>query len=126
MIRLIYIHPISADIKNELHKKMISSDNSRPCSAMIVFSTHTFQNSLFCVAGLLGEPLCVIRSLLIWQYLRSRVSACIYTRSRVEVLPTLDAEATIVLPLLPSAVFLPVFPLCCGVLLLEIDNGCHI
>lgn len=42
MIRLIYIHPVSTDIKNELHKKIIFSNNSRPCSAMIIFSTHTF------------------------------------------------------------------------------------
>lgn len=35
MSRFIYIHPKGADIKNELHKKIIFRDNSRPCSPVI-------------------------------------------------------------------------------------------
>lgn len=42
MVRFIYIHPKSADIKNELHKKIIFRNNSRPCRPMIIFLTHIF------------------------------------------------------------------------------------
>lgn len=35
MSRFIYIHPKGADIKNELHKKIIFRDNSRPYSPVI-------------------------------------------------------------------------------------------
>lgn len=58
MIRFIYIHPKSANIKNELHKKIIFRDNSRPCSPTIIFLTRIFLTLLFSVAGLSGEPLC--------------------------------------------------------------------
>lgn len=38
MIRFIYIHPKSIkDIKNELHKKIIFGDNSRPCNPTRIF-----------------------------------------------------------------------------------------
>lgn len=56
MIRFIYIHPKSANIKNELHKKIIFRDNSRPCSPTIIFLTRIFLSLLFSVAGLSGEP----------------------------------------------------------------------
>lgn len=58
MIKFIYIHPKSADIKNELHKKIIFRGNSRPCNPMIIILAHIFLNSLFSIAGLLGEPFC--------------------------------------------------------------------
>lgn len=58
MIGFIYIHPKSADIKNELHKKIIFRDNSRPCSPTIIFLTRMFLTLLLSVAGLSGEPLC--------------------------------------------------------------------
>ena len=57
MIGFIYIHPKSADIKNELHKKIIFRDNNRPCGPTIIL-THMFLTLLFSVAGLSGEPLC--------------------------------------------------------------------
>lgn len=42
MISFIYIHPKSADIKNELHKKIIFRDNGRPSGSMTIFLTHIF------------------------------------------------------------------------------------
>lgn len=41
-ITFIYIHAKSADIKNELHKKIIFRDSSRLCSPMIICLTHIF------------------------------------------------------------------------------------
>lgn len=80
MIRFIYIHPKSTDIKNELHKKIIFRDNSRPCNPMIIFLTHVFLNSLFSVAGLF----------VVFTHLalhRIQDLSPVYTKSRVGVPP---------------------------------------